>query len=123
MLRKSETSQASRTAAEPVIDTLVAAINARDLNAFLACFTESAEVWDLGESKPLLRGKKVLRSAYAKIFANKPNQRLTVLSRIAHQGTVIQKERVEDAGATKESVVIYKAADGRITRIWLGDDA
>lgn len=101
--------------AEKVVDALVQAFNAKDLDGFLSCFTESAEVWELGENRPMIRGKKTLRSVYSRIFEKKPEQRVDVVTRIAHEGTVTQKERTQE----KENLVIYKTTGNRVTKIWL----
>lgn len=110
--------------AESVVDRLNRAFAAKDIDGFVDAFTESAEVWALGEDRPLLRGKKALRGTYSRIFASKPDQKLEVLSRISHEGTVIQKERTGgDATPARENVVIYKVTGKRVTRVWISGEA
>lgn len=110
--------------AESVVDRLNRAFAAKDIDGFVDAFTESAEVWELGEDRPLLRGKKALRGAYSRIFAAKPDQKLEVLNRIAHEDTIIQKERTfNDVAPAKENVVIYKVTGKRVTRVWISGEA
>ncbi len=123
MLPKTQT-ESAKTLAESVVDRLNTAFAAKDIDGFVGSFTESAEVWALGEDRPLLRGKKALRGAYSRIFASRPSQKLEVLDRIAHEGTIIQKERtVDDDNRPRENVVIYKVVGKRVTRVWIsGED-
>jgi hypothetical protein len=109
---------AARSAADVVADNL-AAYNARDLEAFMACFAEGIEVWDQQSGTLVMRGREQVRGTYASVFANSPLLHSQVLHRSCVGSVVVDHEIVTGRhGGDAEVLLTYQVLDGQITRMW-----
>lgn len=105
---------------DPVQEQLDA-YNARDLERFLACYHDDVIVEDSAGTR-LMEGAEALRATYDALFANSPELRADVRSRIRVGDFVIDDERVTGmnlSGLPGEihAAVIYRLHDGRIAHV------
>ena len=94
------------------------AYNRQDLDAHCAVFTDDVVVADF--NGPIVRtGIQAYRDAYVKLFAEHPQNRADVVSRIVLGNTVIDHERVarKPGGDTFDVVAIYTIAGDKIARV------
>jgi hypothetical protein len=99
------------------VDAQVAAYNARDVDAFAACYAEDVVMED-AERNVLLRGREDLRREYAPFFAASPDLHAEIVTRIRIGAYVIDEERI--TGARPEAlhaVAIYHMAGDLIDRV------
>lgn len=94
------------------------AYNAQDLDAYCGFFAEDVVVADLNGAVTT-QGLEAYRARYAKAFADFPQNRAELLSRIVVGQTVIDHERVarRPGGETFEVAAIYTFADDKIARV------
>lgn len=91
-----------------VIDAQLAAYNAHDVDAFMACYSADCVVDD-GDGLRLLTGHTEMRARYVSLFQNSPKLHCEIVSRIVIGEHVIDEEsiagRVPDL---RRAVVIYR---------------
>jgi hypothetical protein len=94
------------------------AYNAQDLDAFVGWFADDVAVADLNAA-PNLQGRDAYRARYADLFAQYPQNRVELLSRMVIGSTVIDHERVFRAPdvAPFEVAAIYTLAGDKIARV------
>lgn len=97
----------------------LAAYNARDLDAFCACFAGDVEVYDF-PGVLSLKGQEAFRARYAERFKSEGLEAIAV-HRAVIGSRVIDHERVwlegRDRSAPIDLVVIYTVRDGLIARV------
>ncbi len=96
------------------------AYNARDLEAFAACYHPEVEVRDFPSGELRLTGHAALRERYGPMFRERTALHADVVQRIAQGQVVIDQERVRglsDAGEV-EAVAIYEVDGDTIRRVW-----
>jgi hypothetical protein len=98
-----------------VVDRVVEALNAHDVEAFVACYAEDATIED-GHDRVVARGHDELRERYGPMFARHPDLRVEALHRIDVGEFVAQHERVTGRGEPEEHVAVYLVRDDRIAR-------
>ena len=76
------------------VDRLVAAYNARDADAFAACFTDDGVIVEY-PGRALDTGREAIRATYRDLFARYPFGSTTVLARIFAGGRVLDHELVD----------------------------
>lgn len=115
--------QAAPASPEAIVDAQLEAYNERDLDAFLASYSEDV-VLATYPNVVTQTGKAEMRARYAKSFAN-PNVRAEILRRIVLGNTVIDHERITapPAKGQLEAVAIYEIAGGKIVRVTFVEDA
>jgi len=105
-----------------VIDRLVQAYNAGDMEAFLGCFAEGAKIYR-GRETVAFDGKDAIRTEYQthfeQGFRNNPSDRIVVGRHVA------ARERVTAGqGGEMDYLAVYTVEDGAITRVdFLGAEA
>jgi uncharacterized protein (TIGR02246 family) len=102
-----------------VIDRQVAAYNACDVDAFLACYAPDALVED-GRGNVLMRGAEEIRAEYEPFFRTFPSLHGEVLQRMTAGAWTVDEEVI--TGWEPEPVkalVAYYVADERIQRVLL----
>lgn len=103
-----------------VVQAQLAAYNARDLEAFLACFADEAEATELGALAPAQIGKAQLRERYGELFEKSPALHCHVLNRTAFAHVVIDLEHITGRHGTSgdyQVLAIYEVRDGLIRRV------
>jgi hypothetical protein len=106
------------TTAEAIVQRQLEAYNNRDLEAFLACYTDDAKLWrapaTLTES-----GREALRERYRRRFDGAPALHAKILERIVFDRFVVDHERVTGVPeGVLETVVTYEVVNGRIANAW-----
>lgn len=105
---------------EPVlapVEAQLAAYNAQDVDAFVACFAEDVVIED-GAGKVISTGRATMRENYARMFATYPQNRAEILHRIVQGQYVVDHERI--TGRAPEpyfAVAIYRVEAGLIRHV------
>lgn len=107
---------ASTPTPEAIVDAQLEAYRRRDLEAFLAFYSDDAVLAKHPDQVTQV-GKAQMRARYARGFRN-PNVRVEILKRITYGRFVIDHERVTAPPAKGElvAVVVYEIRDGKIVR-------
>ena len=104
----------------PIVDKQLAAYNAKNLEAFLACFAPTAELFEMPD-KSLAKGTAALRERYGKRFAD-PILHATIANRIVVGNKVIDHEQIRitwpEGPGSWEAAAIYEVEGGLIARVW-----
>jgi uncharacterized protein (TIGR02246 family) len=98
-----------------VIDRVVAALNAGDVEAFVACYAPDATI-ENGHDDVRARGHDELRARFGPMFEAHPDVRVEPVSRVDVGEFVVQHERVTGRGAHEVHVAVYLVQDGLISR-------
>ncbi|NJO13471.1 MAG: GNAT family N-acetyltransferase [Gammaproteobacteria bacterium] len=105
---------------EQVVATNLAAYNARDLEAFMACCAATIEIWDQQTGVCLLHGAEQVRATYGELFARSPHLHSSIVRRACVGNVVIDYEIVTGRdGGDLEILISYQVLEGRIARIWV----
>jgi hypothetical protein len=98
------------------VERVLAAINAGELEAFVACYQPAATVED-GADTVLASGHDQLRARYGAMFEQYPQLRVASLSRIDVGPYVVSEEWVVGRSAEVERhVAVYTIEDSLIAR-------
>lgn len=98
-----------------VVDRVLEALNAHDLEAFMACYAPEATIED-GYDRVVARGHDELKARYGPMFEAAPDVRVEALSRVVVGAFVVQDERVTGRGADERHVAVYLVDEGLIAR-------
>lgn len=112
----------SLSAAVAVVQRQLEAYNARDLEAFVACYSPGVEVFlfPSGLHRPDFVGTS-FRERYRQLFENSPNLRCELIARVPQGRIVIDHERVYGWNGRVEpkmAVALYQVDQGLIQRVW-----
>lgn len=91
----------------------VDAYNAHDVEAFLACYAVDAEV-RTPEGHVVMRGHDEMRQRYGTLFAQHPDLRAEVPTRIRAGDWTVDEEVVDLGGEQLHVAVAYRVQDGLI---------
>ena len=97
------------------VERVLAALNAHDLDAFVACYAPDATIED-GEDTVAARGHDALRARYGPLFERFQEVRVEALSRTDVGMYVVQEERVTGRGEPERHVAVYTIRAGLIVR-------
>jgi hypothetical protein len=98
-----------------VVAEVVAALNAQDVERFVACYTDDATIED-GYDRVGIRGKDELRARYAPMFERYPELHVEAGWRTAVGEFVVQEESVTGRGDHQRHVAVYLISGGLIAR-------
>jgi hypothetical protein len=98
-----------------VIDRLLVALNAHDVDAFVACYAKDATI-ENGHDTVMARGHDELREKYGGMFEQLPDIRVEARSRTDVGEFVVQEEVVTGRGEPEQHVAVYLVQDDRIQR-------
>ena len=102
-----------------VVQRQVIAYNDRDLDRFVAEYSDAIVVHRLPAAEPALVGKARFAEFYATQRFNLPRLHAEIVNRIVLGNKVIDHERISGVKAAPfEIVVIYEIADNLIQRVW-----
>lgn len=94
------------------------AYNARDIDAFCACFSDEVEVRSFPSGELLFAGMDAFRERYARRFES-PGLHAEVVRRIAKDQVVIDEEHVVGIGeAPVHAVAMYHCGASHIEAVW-----
>jgi hypothetical protein len=98
------------------VDRVVAAIDAGDLDGFVACYQPGATIED-GTDAVLARGRDEIRARYGAMLERHPELRVELLSRADVGPYVVTEEHVVGRSAEPErQLVVFTIEDGLIAR-------
>lgn len=107
------------SSAEAVAQRQLEAYNARDLDAFVACYADDVELFRPPATAPALVGAAALRDFYARERFGHAGLRAELLHRSVLGATVVDHERIHGVRpAPFEVVVVYQVEGDRIRRTW-----
>jgi imidazolonepropionase-like amidohydrolase len=93
------------------------AYNARNIEAFLAPYSDSIAIYNQTSGKLLMQGKEQMRQRYAAMFSKAPELHCQLVNRIVLGNTVIDQERITGVDAKPlEAVAIYTIQEGKIVK-------
>ena len=98
-----------------VVDRVLEALNARDLEAFVACYTSDATIGD-GHERIVATGHAELHTLYGSMFERFPELHVEPGLRTSVGDFVLQEETVTGRSGHERHVAIYLIADGLIAR-------
>lgn len=101
------------------VDAQLAAYNAHDVDAFMACYTADCVIED-GAGARLMTGHVEMRPRYQSLFANSPKLHCDIVSRVRIGSYVIDEERITGrVPDLRRAVVIYRIdrASGLIAHV------
>lgn len=103
---------------EGLVQQQLIAYNARNLEAFLAPFSDSVQFFDQTTGKLTMQGKEPMRKSYGRFFELVPGLHCQVVKRIVLGNTIVDQEYVTGLkGKAIEAVVIYTIEKGKIVRV------
>lgn len=95
------------------------AYNARDLERFVAEYTDDVIAYRLPSTEPVLSGKAAFAEHYRKNRFNTPGLHAELVNRMVFGNKVIDQERVVGLGAQPTEVAaIYEVTPNGISRVW-----
>ncbi|GLU44344.1 nuclear transport factor 2 family protein [Allomuricauda sp. NBRC 101325] len=97
-----------------IVQKQVDAFNNRNLDAFVARFSDNVSVQRFPTS-PMYQGKDNMLENYERFFSNTKSSKVEVVKRIALGNTVIDEEKTWVDGREGHQVAIYKINNGQIT--------
>ena len=104
---------------ETIVQHQLDAYNRRDLDAFLAVYSDTVQVYRLPALEPALFGKAQLAEFYGSKRFTLPDLHAELLSRIVMGNKVIDHERIRGLGPQPvEAMAIYSIVAGKIERAW-----
>jgi hypothetical protein len=104
---------------EDPVQRQLEAYNARDLERFVAEYSEDVEVFRPPAAEPVLSGKQAFGAHYAKNRFTLPDLHADVVQRIVSGDVVVDHEIVTGIGPEPlNAVAVYKVVDGRIRTVW-----
>ncbi len=102
-----------------VVQRQLEAYNARDLERFLACFSEGIKTYRPPSPDPAIVGKKMLGEFYAQERFSKPDLHAELLSRTVLGNKVFDRERIWGVNPEPiEMMAVFEVRDGLICTIW-----
>jgi uncharacterized protein (TIGR02246 family) len=100
-----------------MVQAQLEAYNAQDLDAFCACFARDCVISDLNGAVTQ-EGAGQIRERYEAMFAQYPENKARVVSRMAVGNAVIDHERIDRSPELRlEAIAIYTVRDGLISRV------
>lgn len=95
------------------------AYNDRDLERFLAEYTEDIQVFRPPAVEPVLSGKQALGEHYAKNRFTLPNLHARLVNRMVLGEIVVDHEDISGLSEINiAAVAVYKVVEGRIQTVW-----
>jgi hypothetical protein len=102
-----------------VVQRQVDAYNARDLERFVAQYSDAVQVFRPPATEPSISGKARFSEYYAANRFNLPALRADILARMVLGSRVIDHERIHGVRDEPfEVAAVYDVVDGFITTVW-----
>ena len=100
-----------------VVQVQLEAYNAQDLDAFCACFAKDCVIADFNGAVTQ-EGAGQIRQRFEAMFAQYPENKAHIVSRMAVGDVVIDHERIDRSPQLRlEAIAIYTVRDGLISRV------
>ena len=95
------------------------AYNARDVERFVAEYTDDVQVFRPPAAEPVLSGKQAFAAHYAKNRFTLPSLHAEVVNRMVSGSTVVDHERITGLQeGVVEAIAVYQVSGGRIRSVW-----
>lgn len=95
------------------------AYNAKDLERFLAEYTEDIQVFRPPAKEPVLSGKQAVGEHYARNRFTLPNLHARLVNRMVSGNIVVDHEDITGLSeANLSAVAVYEVVDERIKTVW-----
>jgi hypothetical protein len=102
-----------------LVEHQLAAYNARDLERFLAVFSDDVEVTRLPGTTPAIVGKTGFGAFYAQNRFNRPDLHAEIVNRMVMGNKVVDHERITGLGPDPiEMIVVFEIEGELIRRMW-----
>jgi hypothetical protein len=101
---------------EMLIQRQLNAYNARNIDAFLATYSDNIKLYNFPDSL-IGKDKEKIREVYANMFKNVTSLHCEIVDRIKLGNTVIDHERVKFNDKIINAIAIYEVKDGKIVRV------
>jgi hypothetical protein len=103
-----------------VVQAQVDAYNARDVEAFAACYDENATVI-APDGSVMMSGRDAITSIYAQLFSQSPDLHVALGTRLSAGDWVVDEEDVsgidfEGMPPAMHALIVYRVTDGLIDR-------
>jgi hypothetical protein len=103
------------------VEAQLQAYNARDIEAFMACYTKDCVIED-GDGTRIMVGSEQMRERYVNLFAGSPHLHCVLVSRIRIGEHVMDEERITGRlstaeGETRHAVAVYKLRGDKICHV------
>lgn len=101
-----------------IVQEQLEAYNARDLERFVATYSETIRIFRLPATEPAIAGKIQLADTYRARFSS-PNLHADIVNRMVLGNKVIDHERVTGIKeAPVEAVAVYEVVEELIETVW-----
>ncbi|MEM6893293.1 MAG: nuclear transport factor 2 family protein [Bacteroidota bacterium] len=104
------------TSPEGIVRTQLEAYNNRDIDAFMATYTDDIALFNY-PLRSLSTGQDAMRSGYESFFSNTPDLHCDIKTRMVIGNKVIDEEQVTVNGGGFRAVAIYEVENGKISRV------
>jgi len=105
---------------EPPVQRQLDAYNARDLERFVAEYSDDVRVYRPPQAEPAIAGKAAFAEFYANHRFNVPALHADVVNRMVFGNKVIDQEVITGVGPQPLHVAaVYEVTEGLITTVWL----
>lgn len=112
------------TDASTPVQAQLDAYNARNLQAFVACYAPDVECFRPPQAEPVLSGRDALAAHYAAHRFNLPQLHAALVKRMVLGNKVVDHERVHGVRPEPfEAAVVYEVQAGLIRRVWFFEEA
>lgn len=102
-----------------VVTAILAAYNARDIEAFVRWVAADIEVIEQRTGSAVMRGLDEVRRIYSTLFAASPALHAELVSRVVMHGFIVDHERVTGRhGGDFDILITYQVRDGAICKLW-----
>lgn len=105
--------------AEVLAQRQLDAYNARDIEAFAACYAVDVKIWDLHSGTLRMEGRAALHETYGAQFARCPDLHAELVGRLTVGATCVDQERVTGlTDGVVHALATYEVRDGLIQQVW-----
>lgn len=109
-------SEKAQVAPEVIVQQQLDAYNARDIDAFLATYTDDVTLYQFPNTLTG-KGKESMRQQYGSMFSSITDLNAEIVKRTVIGNKVIDKEKVTANGTIFYAVAIYEVTDGLISKV------
>lgn len=101
---------------EAVVQKQLEAYNSRDIDTFLATYSNDAKLYGYPHTLET-EGSEAIRTGYSKFFESNPDLHCEIKNRIVIGNKVIDEEEITSSGNTFNAVVIYEVENEKIAKV------
>ena len=107
---------------ESVVQRQLDAYNDRDLDSFMACYSDEVQLFRPPQPQPLMQGQAAMAAHYATKRFNLPGLHAQLVQRMVVGNKVVDHERISGVrDEPYEAAVVFELSAGLITKVWFFD--